>query len=157
MFGYRGFDCRNNLHYLNDGADIIFHTAAAGVLQNLSTGNAAPGFPVRACEALLPALPASPSLEMPRSGCDLCLGEPVLLISVWNPLVLESVEGHVQRSKPSSFLTTPCSQPLEGGVYVSISCSEAGRDGQEPERGCGEWRNSLQPVTKNRAQGNFAH
>ena len=39
MFGYRGFDCRNNLHYLNDGADIIFHTAAAGVLQNLSTGN----------------------------------------------------------------------------------------------------------------------
>lgn len=39
MFGYRGFDCRNNLHYLNDGADIIFHTAAAGIVQNLSTGN----------------------------------------------------------------------------------------------------------------------
>ncbi|GAB1295883.1 Echinoderm microtubule-associated protein-like 6 [Apodemus speciosus] len=38
VFGYRGFDCRNNLHYLNDGADIIFHTAAAGVVQNLSTG-----------------------------------------------------------------------------------------------------------------------
>ncbi|XP_030886862.1 echinoderm microtubule-associated protein-like 6 [Leptonychotes weddellii] len=37
VFGYRGFDCRNNLHYLNDGADIIFHTAAAGVLQNLAT------------------------------------------------------------------------------------------------------------------------
>lgn len=39
VFGYRGFDCRNNLHYLNDGADIIFHTAAAGIVQNLSTGN----------------------------------------------------------------------------------------------------------------------
>uniref|UniRef100_A0A8C1K4J9 EMAP like 6 n=1 Tax=Cyprinus carpio TaxID=7962 RepID=A0A8C1K4J9_CYPCA len=31
VFGYRGFDCRNNLHYLNDGADIIFHTAAAAL------------------------------------------------------------------------------------------------------------------------------
>lgn len=39
MFGYRGFDCRNNLHYLNDGTDIIFHTAAAGIVQNLSTGS----------------------------------------------------------------------------------------------------------------------
>uniref|UniRef100_G3Q8V6 EMAP like 6 n=1 Tax=Gasterosteus aculeatus aculeatus TaxID=481459 RepID=G3Q8V6_GASAC len=39
VFGYRGFDCRNNLHYLNDGADIIFHTAAAVVLQNLSAGS----------------------------------------------------------------------------------------------------------------------
>ncbi|XP_048374588.1 echinoderm microtubule-associated protein-like 6 isoform X9 [Sphaerodactylus townsendi] len=39
VFGYRGFDCRNNLHYLNDGADIIFHTAAACIVQNLSTGS----------------------------------------------------------------------------------------------------------------------
>lgn len=39
VFGYRGFDCRNNLHYLNDGTDIIFHTAAAGIVQNLSTGD----------------------------------------------------------------------------------------------------------------------
>ncbi|KAJ6667049.1 hypothetical protein lerEdw1_019052 [Lerista edwardsae] len=39
VFGYRGFDCRNNLHYLNDGADIIFHTAAACIMQNLSTGS----------------------------------------------------------------------------------------------------------------------
>nr|XP_015828065.2 echinoderm microtubule-associated protein-like 6 isoform X1 [Nothobranchius furzeri] len=38
IFGYRGFDCRNNLHYLNDGADIIYHTAAAVVVQNLSAG-----------------------------------------------------------------------------------------------------------------------
>ncbi|KAK9412191.1 echinoderm microtubule-associated protein-like 6 [Crotalus adamanteus] len=39
VFGYRGFDCRNNLHYLNDGADIIFHTAAACIVQNLSIGS----------------------------------------------------------------------------------------------------------------------
>ncbi|XP_043551898.1 echinoderm microtubule-associated protein-like 6 isoform X1 [Chiloscyllium plagiosum] len=38
VFGYRGFDCRNNLHYLNDGTDIVFHTAAAGIVQNLSSG-----------------------------------------------------------------------------------------------------------------------
>ncbi|XP_042370926.1 echinoderm microtubule-associated protein-like 6, partial [Plectropomus leopardus] len=38
VFGYRGFDCRNNLHYLNDGNDIIFHTAATVVIQNLSAG-----------------------------------------------------------------------------------------------------------------------
>uniref|UniRef100_A0A8B9KPU6 EMAP like 6 n=1 Tax=Astyanax mexicanus TaxID=7994 RepID=A0A8B9KPU6_ASTMX len=31
VFGFRGFDCRNNLHYLNDGTDIIFHTAATAV------------------------------------------------------------------------------------------------------------------------------
>ncbi|MEE6474307.1 hypothetical protein FKM82_010342 [Ascaphus truei] len=39
VFGYRGFDCRNNLHYLNDGGDIIFHTAAAGIVQNISAGS----------------------------------------------------------------------------------------------------------------------
>lgn len=63
MFGYRGFDCRNNLHYLNDGSDIIFHTAAAGVLQSLSTGNCVtwPQAPLRG-QALLPALsPCVPS------------------------------------------------------------------------------------------------
>ncbi|GCB61884.1 hypothetical protein scyTo_0014405 [Scyliorhinus torazame] len=38
IFGYRGFDCRNNLHYLNEGTDIVFHTAAAGIVQNLSSG-----------------------------------------------------------------------------------------------------------------------
>ncbi|KAG7257658.1 hypothetical protein CRUP_015754, partial [Coryphaenoides rupestris] len=38
VFGYRGLDCRNNLHYLNDGADIIFHTAATAIVQNLSSG-----------------------------------------------------------------------------------------------------------------------
>ncbi|KAM3930547.1 echinoderm microtubule-associated protein-like 6 isoform 4-T4 [Leptodactylus fuscus] len=39
VFGYRGFDCRNNLHYLNDGADIIYHTAAAAIVQSLSAGS----------------------------------------------------------------------------------------------------------------------
>uniref|UniRef100_A0A8B9KL60 EMAP like 6 n=1 Tax=Astyanax mexicanus TaxID=7994 RepID=A0A8B9KL60_ASTMX len=34
VFGFRGFDCRNNLHYLNDGTDIIFHTAATAVVQS---------------------------------------------------------------------------------------------------------------------------
>ncbi|TRY96368.1 hypothetical protein DNTS_033743 [Danionella cerebrum] len=38
VFGYRGFDCRNNLHYLNDGAEIIFHTAAAAVIHSLTAG-----------------------------------------------------------------------------------------------------------------------
>lgn len=60
VFGYRGFDCRNNLHYLNDGADIIFHTAAAGVVQNLSTGSFG-----RSHSAQLSA--CSPTLSMSRS------------------------------------------------------------------------------------------
>ncbi|XP_033122529.1 echinoderm microtubule-associated protein-like 6 [Anneissia japonica] len=38
IYGYRGFDCRNNLHYLNDGADIIYHAAGAGIVQNLEAG-----------------------------------------------------------------------------------------------------------------------
>lgn len=46
VFGYRGFDCRNNLHYLNDGADIIFHTAAAVVIQNLSAGQLSAQIPL---------------------------------------------------------------------------------------------------------------
>ncbi|XP_058847791.1 echinoderm microtubule-associated protein-like 5 isoform X4 [Acipenser ruthenus] len=37
VFGYRGNDCRNNVHYLNEGADIIYHTAAVGIVFNLST------------------------------------------------------------------------------------------------------------------------
>lgn len=36
IFGYRGFDCRNNLHYINDG--IIYHAAGACIFQDLSTG-----------------------------------------------------------------------------------------------------------------------
>ncbi|XP_026875403.2 echinoderm microtubule-associated protein-like 5 isoform X1 [Electrophorus electricus] len=37
VFGYRSKDCRNNLHYLNDGADIIYHAASVGVVHNLTT------------------------------------------------------------------------------------------------------------------------
>ncbi|XP_061915415.1 echinoderm microtubule-associated protein-like 6 isoform X1 [Entelurus aequoreus] len=39
IFGFRGYDCRNNLHYLNDGADIVYHTAATAIVHSLSTGN----------------------------------------------------------------------------------------------------------------------
>lgn len=39
VFGFRGFDCRNNLHYLNDGAEIVYHTAATAIVHSLSTGN----------------------------------------------------------------------------------------------------------------------
>uniref|UniRef100_A0A8C8VLX9 EMAP like 5 n=1 Tax=Pelusios castaneus TaxID=367368 RepID=A0A8C8VLX9_9SAUR len=39
VFGYRGKDCRNNVHYLNDGADIIYHTASVGILYNVATGS----------------------------------------------------------------------------------------------------------------------
>ncbi|XP_072031189.1 echinoderm microtubule-associated protein-like 6 isoform X3 [Amphiura filiformis] len=37
IHGYRGFDCRNNLHYINDGEDIVYHAAGAGIVQNLAT------------------------------------------------------------------------------------------------------------------------
>ncbi|XP_075303783.1 echinoderm microtubule-associated protein-like 5 [Odontesthes bonariensis] len=37
VFGYRGNDCRNNVHYLNEGADIIYHTASVGIILNLTT------------------------------------------------------------------------------------------------------------------------
>ncbi|XP_077993248.1 echinoderm microtubule-associated protein-like 6 [Glandiceps talaboti] len=39
IFGYRGFDCRNNLHYVNDGADIVYHAAGAGIVEHLANGN----------------------------------------------------------------------------------------------------------------------
>lgn len=38
VFGFRGFDCRNNLHYLNDGTDIVYHTASTAIVHSLSTG-----------------------------------------------------------------------------------------------------------------------
>ena len=38
IHGYRGFDSRDNLHYVNDGADIVFHAAGAGIVKNLPTG-----------------------------------------------------------------------------------------------------------------------
>uniref|UniRef100_A0A8C4SLW8 EMAP like 5 n=1 Tax=Erpetoichthys calabaricus TaxID=27687 RepID=A0A8C4SLW8_ERPCA len=39
VFGYRGNDCRNNVHYLNDGADIIYHTASVGIVFNLTSAS----------------------------------------------------------------------------------------------------------------------
>ncbi|XP_046338524.1 echinoderm microtubule-associated protein-like 6 isoform X1 [Haliotis rufescens] len=39
IHGYRGFDARSNLCYMNDGADIVFHAAGAGIVQNLSSGS----------------------------------------------------------------------------------------------------------------------
>nr|XP_020441832.1 echinoderm microtubule-associated protein-like 6 isoform X2 [Monopterus albus] len=38
VFGFRGFDCRNNLHYLNEGTEIVYHTAATAIVHSLSTG-----------------------------------------------------------------------------------------------------------------------
>jgi hypothetical protein len=38
IHGYRGFDARNNLHYVNDGADIVFHAAGAGIVKNIASG-----------------------------------------------------------------------------------------------------------------------
>ncbi|XP_012942464.1 echinoderm microtubule-associated protein-like 6 isoform X2 [Aplysia californica] len=38
IHGYRGFDARSNLYYVNDGADIVYHAAGAGIVHNLSSG-----------------------------------------------------------------------------------------------------------------------
>ncbi|XP_072293600.1 echinoderm microtubule-associated protein-like 6 isoform X2 [Eucyclogobius newberryi] len=38
VFGFRGYDCRNNLHYLNDGAEIVYHTAATAIVHSFSNG-----------------------------------------------------------------------------------------------------------------------
>ncbi|XP_046848411.1 echinoderm microtubule-associated protein-like 6 [Xenia sp. Carnegie-2017] len=37
VHGYRGFDTRNNVHYLPNG-DIVYHTAATGIVLNLKDG-----------------------------------------------------------------------------------------------------------------------
>lgn len=90
VFGYRGFDCRNNLHYLNDGADIIFHTAAAGVVQNLSTGDWAGR---RLC--LNPGFPCSRRTLCPLDAPKLKHSLPfkaIPLHSDWYHLVLENAQ-----------------------------------------------------------------
>eukprot|EP00795_Rhopilema_esculentum_P003114 gene3114-1413_t len=38
VYGYRGFDSRNNLHYLSEG-DIAYHAAGVGIVYNSSTNN----------------------------------------------------------------------------------------------------------------------
>lgn len=78
VFGYRGFDCRNNLHYLNDGADIIFHTAAAVVIQNLSAGNPSTKASNRllllvASHFLLPMMTGTQSFYLEHTDDILCL------------------------------------------------------------------------------------
>ena len=37
VHGYRGFDTRNNVHYIADG-DIVYHTAATGIVLNPKDG-----------------------------------------------------------------------------------------------------------------------
>ena len=36
IHGYRGFDSRNNVHYLPDG-EVVYHAAGAGIVYNTST------------------------------------------------------------------------------------------------------------------------
>ena len=38
IHGYRGFDGRNNLHFINDGAEIVYHAAGAGIVLNPNSG-----------------------------------------------------------------------------------------------------------------------
>lgn len=38
VYGYRGFDFRNNLYYINDGVDIVFYVVGVGIVQNLFIG-----------------------------------------------------------------------------------------------------------------------
>uniref|UniRef100_H2YU30 Anaphase-promoting complex subunit 4 WD40 domain-containing protein n=1 Tax=Ciona savignyi TaxID=51511 RepID=H2YU30_CIOSA len=38
VFGYRGFDCRDNLHYIDDCAQIVYHAAGGGIVHNLASG-----------------------------------------------------------------------------------------------------------------------
>ncbi len=37
VHGYRGFDCRDNLFYINNGTAIVYHAAAAGIVLDLAT------------------------------------------------------------------------------------------------------------------------
>uniref|UniRef100_T1JGP8 WD repeat-containing protein 55 homolog n=1 Tax=Strigamia maritima TaxID=126957 RepID=T1JGP8_STRMM len=38
VHGYRGYDCRNNIRYVNDGSDIVYHAGRMGIVENLSSG-----------------------------------------------------------------------------------------------------------------------
>lgn len=38
IHGYRGFDARNNVHFINEGSDIVYHAAGAAIILNVSTG-----------------------------------------------------------------------------------------------------------------------
>ena len=39
VYGYRGFDCRDNLHYLEDSNEIVYHAGAVCIMLNLGSGN----------------------------------------------------------------------------------------------------------------------
>lgn len=39
IHGYRGFDCRDNLFYINDGTSVVYHAAAAGIVLDMATCN----------------------------------------------------------------------------------------------------------------------
>jgi len=38
IFGYRGFDCRDNLYYIADGTKIVYHAAGAGIVYDVQSG-----------------------------------------------------------------------------------------------------------------------
>lgn len=38
IHGYRGFDCRDNLFYIDDGNKIVYPAAGAGVVLDLKSG-----------------------------------------------------------------------------------------------------------------------
>lgn len=143
VFGYRGFDCRNNLHYLNDGADIIFHTAAAGIVQNLSTGKRIRRNRCLNADVYFSPFVHFPTGYMPHRLNFLFPSEPFHSVPDWCRSVLEDAQAHVQSQ--TRFLTAshPAAShlsPWQGGVCVSFSSTEAERDGGKPERGCGEQR-----------------
>uniref|UniRef100_A0A8C8FJI2 Echinoderm microtubule-associated protein-like 5 n=1 Tax=Oncorhynchus tshawytscha TaxID=74940 RepID=A0A8C8FJI2_ONCTS len=60
VFGYRGNDCRNNVHYLNEGADIIYHTASVGIILNLTTAY----MKLESTIVLFPPSATSPSIHV---------------------------------------------------------------------------------------------
>ena len=39
VFGYRGFDCRDNAHIFEDSNEIIYHAGAVCIILNVGTGN----------------------------------------------------------------------------------------------------------------------
>lgn len=39
IHGYRGYDCRDNLFYIDDGNSIVYHAAGAGIVLDLTTCN----------------------------------------------------------------------------------------------------------------------
>jgi hypothetical protein len=38
IHGYRGFDCRDNTFYIEDGTKVVYPAAGAGVVLDLKTG-----------------------------------------------------------------------------------------------------------------------